>query len=396
MKTVIALIWIPPLLYLTFAVFYHVFLAITYFVTADKVRQGVPRTLRYLLFIPAHNEEAMIGRILMSLARVDYDRDGFEACVIADNCTDRTAEIARRHGARVLVREDVSRKGKGFAIEWALRQVNLDVFDAVVIADADNLIDPGFFRGLNEAIDDGSCAIQCNNCLANSRETAFTKIIHLSRTVNNELYHHAKHRIGLSSYLMGNGMCFTTQLLRRHPWATGTMAEDYEYYAELVKDNESVGFAANSRLYHQESTGLRHASKQRLRWSSGRSQVARRYGAGLLAKGLKDRNLRVIDASFPLILPNLSLMVNMTVGALAAALVIHYFHPVPFVAIWLTFLLALELGYFMSGIRLARMPVGTFLFTLGFAPLFLLWKGCIDVLGISGKKVGEWGRSKRP
>ncbi len=395
MKSIILLLWIPPLVYLTFSVFYYAFLAIAYFVTKDKEKAAAPGTRRYLLLIPAHNEEALIGRALASLTRVDYDRDRFEACVIADNCTDGTAGIAAQHNARVLERHDASRKGKGFAIEWAMKQVDLGAFDAVVIADADNLIDPGFFRGLDEVLDGGRRAVQCNNCLANSRDTVFTGVIHLSRTINNELYHHVKHRIGLSSYLMGNGMCFTTRLLKEHPWMTGTMAEDYEYYAKLVASGEIVGFAANSRLYHQESRGLRHASGQRLRWSAGRFEVAKRYGLRLFMLGLKERSYRIVDASFPLILPNLSLMVNMTAAALAAGLVTHYFIPAPFVVLWLALLMAMEVAYFVSGVYLTGMPVWRFLHAIGFAPLFLVWKGCIDLLGISGKRTKQWGRSGR-
>jgi cellulose synthase/poly-beta-1,6-N-acetylglucosamine synthase-like glycosyltransferase len=395
MKALVLLLWIPPLVYLTFSVFYYAFLAVAYFVTRDRRKAAAPGTRRYLLLIPAHNEEALIGRALESLTRVDYDPGCFEACVIADNCTDRTAGIAGQHHVRVLERSDASRKGKGFAIEWALGQVDLGAFDAVVIADADNLIDPGFFRGLDEVLDEGRSAIQCNNCLANSRDTAFTGVIHLSRTINNELYHHVKHRIGLSSYLMGNGMCFTTRLLKEHPWVTGTMAEDYEYYAKLVASGEIVGFAANSRLYHQESRGLRHASEQRLRWSAGRFEVARRYGFRLFIRGLKERSYRIVDASFPLILPNLSLMVNMTAAALLAGLVTHYFIPVPFVVLWLALLMTMEAAYFASGIYLTGMPVSRFLHAVVFAPLFLVWKGCIDLMGISGRKTGQWGRSGR-
>lgn len=395
MKSVIMLVWFIPLVYLTFAVLYHVFLAVAYFLTSDRAKVDPPRMRRYLLFIPAHNEEIMIGRILTSLKSVDYLPERFDVRVIADNCMDRTAEVARSHGVGVLTREDESKKGKGFAIAWAMKEVDLGAFDAVVIADADNLIDPKFFHGLDEVMDAGFKAVQCNNCLANCDETAFTKVIHLSRTINNELYHHAKHRIGLSSYLMGNGMCFTTGLLKEHGWVTGTIAEDYEYYARLVQHNELVGFAANSRLYHQESRGLRHASKQRLRWSSGRFQVAQKYGLGLLMKGLGERSYKIVDASFPLILPNLSLMVNMTIVALVVALAMSLFHPIPFIVFWLLFLLALQIAYFVSGALLTKMSIVKFFFALGFAPLFLLWKGGIDIVGITGRKTQQWGRSKR-
>ncbi len=219
--------------------------------------------------------------MLASLRQIDYDRTKFETYVIADNCTDTTALVARQYGAKVLVRYDEARKGKGFAIEWALKVLDIDPFDAVVIADADNIIDPGFFRGLDEVLNAGSQAVQCNNCLANSGETVFTRVIHLSRTINNLLYHQAKYKLGLSSYLMGNGMCFTTDLLKRYPWITGTMAEDYEYYAVLAGHNEPIGFAVNSKLYHQESKDLQQASRQRLRWSSGRFEVARKFGVKL-------------------------------------------------------------------------------------------------------------------
>lgn len=385
-----------PLIYLSFSVLYYVSLAAAYFlVKGRKTPRAGQSEHRYLLLIPAHNEEGIIARILMSLRGIDYDRTKFDTCVIADNCTDGTALVARRCGAKVLARHDDLKRGKGFAIEWALKVLDLARFDAVVIADADNIIDPGFFHGLDEVLDAGSNAVQCNNCLANSSETAFTRVIHLSRTINNLLYHEAKYRVGLSSYLMGNGMCFTTRLLDRYPWATGTMAEDYEYYAILACHGEPVGFAVNSRLYHQESKGLQPASRQRLRWSSGRFEVARKFGVRLLAQGLKARDARIIDASFPLLLPNLSLMVNLSIALLAAAIFIHIFHPVPGVIAWLSLLILLELGYFTSGMYLARMPAVSFLMALGFAPFFLVWKGCIDILGLSGTRAGQWGRSGR-
>jgi len=87
--------------------------------------------------------------------------------------------------------------------------------------------------------------------------------------------------------------------------------------------------------------------------------------------------------------------VNMTAAALAAGLVTHYFIPAPFVVLWLALLMAMEVAYFVSGVYLTGMPVWRFLHAIGFAPLFLVWKGCIDLLGISGKRTKQWGRSGR-
>lgn len=395
MAVVIAL-FLLPVVYVSLSVLYYAALAVSYFVTKEKyLRAGDVREHRYLLFIPAHNEELVIARVLRSLKNIEYDREKFDVCVIADNCTDKTASLAQKYGATVLERHNEKQRGKGFAIKWALGRVDLARYDAVVIADSDNIFDRNFLKGFDEILSRGIRAVQCNNCLANFDETAFTKVIHLSRTINNRLYHHAKHKLGLSSYLMGNGMCFTTDLLREHPWVTGTMAEDCEYYAILSLADETIGFAAQSSLYHQESRSLRDASAQRLRWSSGRFQVARKFGFGLLAKGIGQRKLKIADASAPLLLPNLSLMVNMTVAAFLVALGIHFVHPVPYIVGWLGFLIMLEIAYFLSGIYLAKVPVIPFLRALCFAPAFLLWKACIDIVGLSGKGTTHWGRSGR-
>ncbi|HEY3276896.1 MAG TPA: glycosyltransferase family 2 protein, partial [Syntrophorhabdaceae bacterium] len=371
------------------------FLAVAYFLKSENTLTAIPVPHRYLLLIPAHNEEALIGRLLESLLRVQYERNSFRAAVIADNCTDRTEAVSSQFDVDILKRTDPSARGKGFAIAWALKQVDLDSYDAVVIIDADNIIDPLFFRGLDEVMATGSKVIQCYNSIANPNETAFTKILSLARAVDNSLYHHAKFKLGLSSFLMGNGMCFTTKLLKEQGWGTSTMAEDLEYYATLVKNGILIGFAAHSRVYHQESRNISHATDQRLRWSSGKFHIARKYGLGLFMQGLYERDYRKIDASFPLILPNLSLMVNLTVLALVASLLIHLFYSVPSVIGWLLFLLFLEILYLLSGVWLTKMSLWRVFCAFSFAPVFLAWKACIDFKGIFGREMTRWGKSIR-
>ena len=348
-----------------------------------------------MLLIPAHNEQAVIATMIESVKKVDYDTDDFEVSVIADNCTDRTAEIALSYDVNVMIRKNDIQKGKGFAIEWALKNFDIEKFDAVVIADADNIIDPNFFNGLNNLISLGHQAIQCNNCLSNPEATAFTQVIHLSRTINNELYHYAKHKLGLSSYLMGNGMCFTTKLLKKFGWSAGTIAEDYEYYAKLVMENELIGFANNSKLYHQESSGIRHATQQRIRWSSGRFYVAKAYGMRLLKKGFKEKKFKIVDASLALLLPNLSMLVNITAAAFVLLTLQDLAYPTTFFKYWIAAMLLLEFIYFTSGIFLTNMSVWKFAVALAYCPLFLVWKGAIDLIGIVGKKLNHWGKAER-
>ncbi len=395
MGIILTLIWSPILIFISFAAIYHVFLAVAFFLIRETHPVQSADRYRYILLIPAHNEQAVIGRMLESLKTVNYDPSLFEVSVIADNCKDNTAQIAAGFGVNVMTRENSAERGKGFAIEWALKNIDFKRFDAVIIVDADNIVDSFFFQGLNEIIGRGSEIIQCNNCLANPEASIFTKIIHVSRTINNNLYHHAKYKLGLSSYLMGNGMCFTTRILEKHGWSASTIAEDYEYYAKLIMENEMIGFAAKAKIYHQESLGIRHATAQRIRWSTGRFQVARTFGVRLFKKGLAERNIRIIDASFALLLPNLSLMVNMTIALLFVLILQNLVYETAYLVYWISFMLFLEFTYFFSGIFLTNMPILKFLGALAYCPVFLIWKGGIDVIGILGRKINQWGRAER-
>ena len=395
MSLILTVIWLPLLIYISFAALYHILLSVTYFATRDQRPGKSKGPHSYILLIPAHNEQTVIGRMLESVKNNGYDKNLLKVFVIADNCTDKTAQIAFDLGIDVLVRDDAAKRGKGFAIEWALKRLDLDAFEALVIADADNIVDPAFFQGMNEVIDKGYEVIQCNNCLANPNATPFTTVIHLSRTINNILYHQAKFKLGLCSYLMGNGMCFTTSILKKYGWSASTIAEDYEYYAKLVMEDEMIGFAVNAKLYHQESTGMRHATEQRIRWSSGRFQVAKTLGIELLLKGLGNKDVKIIDASFALLLPNLSMMVNLTVMAFVLLLIQGFFHPSEYLIYWMAFILFLEFLYFSLGVFLTKIPLWRFVVALAYCPLFLLWKGVIDIIGLTGKKISRWGRAER-
>jgi len=394
MDTLILLIWLPALFYISSAVIYHILLAFIFFLKKDTGKEEQHNLFRYLLLVPAHNEEPVIEKLLKSTAQITYSRSNFKTVIIADNCRDKTAALASSYNVEVLERTDPIKRGKGHAIAWALDRINLNEFDAVVIVDADNVIDPGFFHGLNIVLNRGARAVQCFNSLANPDESFFTRIMYLSRVVNNQLYHHAKYKLGLSAYLMGNGMCFTSALLKEFPWTASSIAEDYEYYARLVGNGEMIAFAADAKIYHQESEGLQQATKQRIRWSSGRFEIARNYGFHLLKTGFKEKNYKIADAALPLVFPNLSLMVNMTLIVLVLSLALNVAYPVPLIIFWVITLLLLEIAYFTAGVYLTGMPLMKFVTTLLSAPLVLIWKGCIDVIGIAGKKKGQWGRAR--
>jgi cellulose synthase/poly-beta-1,6-N-acetylglucosamine synthase-like glycosyltransferase len=381
--------------YLTVATLYLLVLAAAYFLVPEPKSIKSTKLKSFAILIPAHNEELLISRLCESLLEINYPRELYEIYIIADNCNDRTSEICSTFAVNVLTRNDTAHIGKGFAISWALDQNIIDKFDAVLIVDADNVVDPFVLEELNMMINQGELAIQCHNAVGNRRDSWFTQLLFVSRTVGNILYHHSKYKLGLSSYLMGNGICFSTNLLHRKKWTAFSIGEDWEYYAQLIEDGIKVGFAVKAKVYHQESRSLHQATTQRLRWSSGRFYVLREYGFKLFWEGLIRRDLLILDASLPLIFPNYSLQINLTILTIILSFILpSSVIKVVLLATGLCLFIG-QVALFMMGIYLAKSYKEVFKAIIH-APFFLLWKAIIDFLSFTRIYRGDkWVRTER-
>ncbi len=383
------------IIYLLLATVYLLVLAIAYFVVPEPKSNKSGVLNRFALLVPAHNEELLIARLCDSLLKIDYPQGHFQIYIVADNCTDNTAKISRFFPIQVLERKDRIHTGKGYAIEWALRQISLSNFDAVLILDADNVVDPLIIKELNQKINQGELAIQCHNAVGNSNDSWFTQLLYVSRTIGNALYHHSKYKLGLSSYLMGNGICFTTKLLESKNWTAFTVGEDWEYYTQLIADRIIISFAINAKVFHQESRSLKQATTQRLRWSSGRFLVLKNYGLKLFWDGLKRRDFITLDASLPLIFPNYSLQINLTFLALLLSLFLRRSYVKSVLLIVSSILLIGQFALFLIGICLTKSYKKSFVAILH-APFFLAWKAIIDILSFTGLyREKKWIRTER-
>src|SRR5262245_28516768 len=143
--------------YLACSVLYLDILAISAIVSARRrrhdsalLRVSPDEAHHFAILVPAHNEELLLGRLLDSLARLDYPPDRYTVHVVADNCTDATAPLARAAGATVFERNDTSKRGKGFALHWLLEQMSKAGMrpDAYVVVDADSVVAPDFLRAM--------------------------------------------------------------------------------------------------------------------------------------------------------------------------------------------------------------------------------------------------------
>jgi cellulose synthase/poly-beta-1,6-N-acetylglucosamine synthase-like glycosyltransferase len=380
--------------YSTIHVLYHVLLFAVHFFMNDREVPLLPQKVRFGVIIPAYNEELFLGRLLRSINRQKYPIDMFKAIVVADNSTDRTAQVGLENNAIVLERFDRQRHGKGYAIRHALERIDLDQYDAIFIIDADSIIGSDVLERLNQVILGGSHVIQCYNGVANPDESWFTRLLDVSRTIGNEILQPAKEKLGLSSCLMGNGMCFSKKILLKYGWEAFTVGEDWEYYARLIEEGETVAFAHKARVYHQESSSLRQATSQRIRWSSGRFAIAWKYGFRILFRGLIEGNIRKIDASFPLIFPNPSLGMNITIAGFVLSLLLPIEMNKYGFILWFSSLALLQFVIFIIGIMYTHNKLKKF-YSLFVAPLFLFWKMGIDFFAALGFGRKRWVRTER-
>lgn len=383
------------LLYLTAATVYLLVLAVAYLFMPEVPPGPAQPSNRFAILVPAHNEELLIGTLCNSLLCIDYPAEKFLVHIVADNCSDNTVAICQEFPVEVLVRHDPRHAGKGQALAWALEQIPLAEFDAVFIVDADNVVDPGVLRELNRHLNAGEQAIQCCNSVGNRSDSWFTQLLYVARVIGNQLYHESKYRLGLSSYLMGNGLCFRSELLQRRGWTAFSTGEDWEYYTQLVAEGTAIGFAAGAQVFHQESSSLNQATSQRLRWSSGRFKIARTLGWQLFRQGVSKGRWWLIDASLPLIFPNNSLHLSLTLASLVVALVMPAsgFQGLA-VAVALV-LLAGQALLFLAGAILAGEPWKVIRAAFC-APVFLVWKSGIDLLCFTGLyQSKKWVRTRR-
>jgi 1,2-diacylglycerol 3-beta-glucosyltransferase len=354
--------------------------------TASKMR-------RFVVIIPAHDEELHLPRLLASFRAQTYAKDRYRVAVVADNCTDGTVAACRPFDVDVLERID-ARRGKGHAIRWALERVGPGGFDAVVIVDSDSLVDARLLEELNLAMERGDRVIQCYNGVANPCQSWFTGLMDVSRTIANDIVHPGKRKLGLSSHLMGNGMCFDVGVLTSYGWDAFSVGEDWEYYARLIMNGVPIGYSRTARVYHQESVDLRQASSQRLRWASGRFHVLRQYGPRLIWHGLRTRNLTCVDAALPLAFPNPSLGLNLTLLGVALAAAGWLMGGGITMLVWFSGLVLAQVAMFVIGILHTEHKLRNAA-TVVVAPLFLVWKMGIDIISLFGVGTKEWKRTER-
>ena len=285
---------------------------------------------RFAVLIAARNEEAVIGKLIDSIKAQGYPGRLVKIFVAADNCTDATAEAARSHGAEVYERYDMTRRGKGYALDFLLREIKLRGhvrFDGYIVLDADNVLDRDFILHMNETFSAGHDIVTCYRSSKNYGDNWISAGYALWFLRESRYLNSARARLGSSSGVSGTGFLFSQAVLDAQGggWPFHLLTEDIEFTIDNVTRGMKVGYCPDAIAYDEQPISFRQSWAQRLRWSRGYLQVFKKYGRALIS-GIFSGSFSCYDMAMSImpaaVLTGLSIVVN-----LGAALVnVLYYH----------------------------------------------------------------------
>ncbi|MFQ5730466.1 MAG: glycosyltransferase family 2 protein [Planctomycetaceae bacterium] len=273
-----------------------------------------PRTV---VLIPAHDEAAIIGETMTQLTPTL--RPGDRVLVVADNCSDRTADIARTFGAEVVERKDAARRGKSYALECGLAELAADPPDVVVVLDADCRVDEMTVRRISDAADRSERPVQALNlCRADVRSGEVSVVSELGFRFKNLVRPLGCARLGLPCHLMGTGMAVPWDLLQTASFADDHLAEDMQLGIELALRGRPAVFCPEASITSALPNGGTSFIAQRTRWEQGHLQTMIAQMPRLLWAGIRRCDPALLFLAMDLTVPPLSLLIVCWLAVLTA------------------------------------------------------------------------------
>lgn len=365
----------------------------------DDSHDAEPIT-KFDVIVPAHNEELGIEATVKNLLAVDYPAAMRRVVVVADNCSDKTAERARAAGAEVLERTDKTRRGKGYALQYAFERSLADgarAVDAVVVVDADTKVSSNLLRAFDARLRSGAQAVQAEYCVANPEASWRTRLMHIGFTLFHDVRSRARERLGLSAGLRGNGMAFSTAVLKEVPHEAFSIVEDVEYGIRLGLAGHRVHYSGHAKVYGEMVASEEGSRSQRSRWEGGRLALVREHALPLLREAWRRKSVVLLDLAADLLVPPLTYVVIATFGGTAVALTWVAFGggawwaAVPWVVASGLLLVYVGRGIWLAGVG-PRAVVD-----LAYAPVYMAWKVALAARTATKQSApdAEWVRTAR-
>ncbi|MCZ7585881.1 MAG: glycosyltransferase [Deltaproteobacteria bacterium] len=263
--------------------------------------RGEPETF-FTVLIPAHDEEAGVAVTVASARAQDYPPDRRRIVVLADNCTDRTAEVAAEAGAEVAERHDRELRGKGHALAWFISSQHWNDRDALLCLDADSAADPPALRALDAAFRGGAKAAQSYNGARDPGGSGLAALSVVTNTMKCAGTYTGRAALGLPVPMM-NGWCLSGRVLRDHGWKSFSVTEDFEQTLRLGLEGVFCRFVPGAVVRSEKAKTFAGAASQRRRWSAGESDVGKKLGRRALGRALRLPSFALWELACDILLP---------------------------------------------------------------------------------------------
>lgn len=309
-----ALLWLGQFVVVAPSV-YETLVSLAGLRTPDVAPTGASPRIRAV--VPAHDEADVIGGIASDLAGQDIDPERFGAWVIADRCSDGTADVARRHVSVAERRTGVG--GKGAALAWYLDREPLAGDEILVVLDADNRIDPSFIRTVADLVNPDGGAVQAYLDVANPDASTMTMANALTYWASNRSVQLARANLGWSADLGGTGMAIPARALAAAGGFDDDLADDLALNVRLNLAGYRTGWLHHVHILDEKPERAGTAVSQRARWVEGKRAIRRAYTGRLIAAAASERRFDLVDLALRLVNPGRSALALGLVALTAAS-----------------------------------------------------------------------------
>ena len=273
---------------------YQIFYLVVGLVRKPKKYADTDKSKRYAILIAARNEEKVIANLIKSIKNQDYPSDKLDVYVVADNCTDNTAGISRDCGAIVYERFNKEQVGKGYALNFLLKNIDelcgIKAYDAYFVFDADNILESNYVSEMDKAFSAGSKVVTSYRNSKNYGQSWIASAYALWFIREARFLNNPRSLLGTSGAVSGTGFMVSSEIFEKNNgWKHHLLTEDIEFSVDIVIRGYVIGYCHDAVFYDEQPVTFKQSWTQRLRWAKGFLQVYRHYGFGLF-KGMFGKN----------------------------------------------------------------------------------------------------------
>ena len=341
---------------------------------------------KLIVVMPAHNEEIGIAECIHNIKASLNKTTGCNLVVIADNCQDATAEIARNAGVRVIERQHDTKRGKGYALDYAFSLLLPEQIDGFIVIDADSRVDEQMISDFQYAFAQGFDALQCRYRISNPDASYRAKLQRIAWLAFNDLRLLGRERLNVSVGILGNGFALSRKVLEAVPYEAGSIAEDMEYHLRLVNKGYQVHFLDSVTVYSDAPNQGDNAAVQRTRWEGGRFRLIIDHVPSLFKEVLTGHWNLLEPLAELLLLPLAFHVILLLLTLLTPWLLLKYYAMAGLLLVFAHVLIAIRLG----GGGLTDVKI------LATAPFYILWKlTLLPKLWRNARENAAWQRTNR-